>query len=435
MQKRSKFGSSVILISLSFLFSFLSESIYAETGSVLFWNKLGSKDEIANSEIGPGIQLTSYKIADWEQAQILPAQFGDGLFVNQSTDEGWANDGGNFFAVNLNDAGVTPEKGTIEFWFSFKYDSSVHNHALFFGVKDKLSDHFRKSKNNTNVWMNAGWNGWDYGSYGKRFWFAIGHASDASYAIAYTPDFSAAPGGQLEFNAGTVFHLACAWDINGIDGTQDTIRLYVNGNMEASDQTIWTTTGGFDPYLYLGSFPNYGSIWDHYYNAVKGITDNFIIWSDARTDFSHRFNEDPTSITFSELSIKPAILKFNSEEKDSDDRILLHCSFVLNDDSDGVNPMTEDLTVTVDNYSFKIPAGSFSAMPDGHRYGYKHDTPDSDPKFFVELREVAYGEYDLDISVRNINLAVTVNPLTIGLVIGNDSGMIRQNLKGMLDSR
>ncbi|MCP4660954.1 MAG: hypothetical protein GY856_36600, partial [bacterium] len=32
---------------------------------------------------------------------------------------------------------------------------------------------------------------------------------------------------------------------------------------------------------------------DHYYNAVKGVTDNLIIWDCARTDFSHRFEEIP----------------------------------------------------------------------------------------------------------------------------------------------
>ncbi|MCI5228135.1 MAG: hypothetical protein D3918_16165, partial [Candidatus Electrothrix sp. AX2] len=112
----------------------ISMSGNALADNVLLWNKLGSVDEIANSEIGPGFQQTSYKFADWQEAQIVQGQFGNGLFVNHDIGEGWTNDGGNFFATNLNDAGVTPEKGTIEFWFTFKYGSNTHNHALFFQV-------------------------------------------------------------------------------------------------------------------------------------------------------------------------------------------------------------------------------------------------------------------------------------------------------------
>ncbi|MCI5125747.1 MAG: hypothetical protein D3925_15060, partial [Candidatus Electrothrix sp. AR5] len=158
-----------------------------------------------------------------------------------------------------------------------------------------LTDHFPKSgSRHNNAYISAGWNGWDYGSTGKRFMFSIGNASDSSAVNIYTPEFSAAPGGHLDFNDGTTFHFACVWDVNGIDGTADTVRLYVNGNVEASSNATWTTTNNFDPYLYLGSYPGYAG-WDHYYNSVKGVTDNLIIRDYAKTDFSDRFIETPSN--------------------------------------------------------------------------------------------------------------------------------------------
>ncbi len=252
---------------------------------VLLWNKLGSASEVANSEVGPGFQLASYKIADWQQAQIIPGKFGNGLFINHDIGEGWTNDGGNFFAANINQAGLTPAKGTIEFWFTFKYDSSTHNHAYFFNTANSLANHFPDG-NYSNFGLTAGWNGWDYGSYGKRFFACVGSV------CTMTADYSAAPIGPLAFSDGTVFHFALTWDANGIDGTADTIRLYINGNKEASSVSSWSAAAQFDPYLYLGTSPNRDP-WDHNYNAVKGVTDNFIIWDYAKTDFPDRFQEVP----------------------------------------------------------------------------------------------------------------------------------------------
>ncbi len=250
---------------------------------MLLWNKLGSVGEIATSEIGPGFQLTSYKFADWHEAQIVPAKFGNGLFVNHDIGEGWTNDGGNFFAANLSDTELTPAKGTIEFWFTFKYDSSTHNHAHFFLTANALANHFPNGNYHSNVTLVGGWNGWDYGSYGKRFFFQIRNNSDSSQATVYTPNFSAAPSGKFGFADGTTAHFAFVYDLNGIDGTSDTARIYINGELSGSSTEHWSVSGGLDPWLYLGTTPNQGT-WDHDYNAVKGITDNLIIWNYAKTD-------------------------------------------------------------------------------------------------------------------------------------------------------
>ena len=87
-------------------------------------------------------------------------------------------------------------------------------------------------------------------------------------------------------------HFGFVWDVSGIDGGPDTLRIYVNGSIAASSTETWPTEPAFDPYLYVGSMSNCDP-WDTFYNAVKGVTDNLVIWNYAKTDFSDRFIEGP----------------------------------------------------------------------------------------------------------------------------------------------
>jgi hypothetical protein len=413
------------MFTLVFLTIFiLSNNLYAENGSVLLWNKLGSEEEITHSEVGPGIQLTSYRIANWEQAQFLPAQFEDGLFINHDTD-GWINDGGNFFAINLDDVAVTPERGTLALWFTFKYDSSIHNHALFCTIRNALTDHFPSREVHTNVIISAGWNGWDYGSYGKRFFFNIGSGSD--WVRIYTPDYSAAPGGHLEFFDGSTSHFAFVWDIDGIDETGDTVRLYVDGNIEASSQETWPTANGFDPYLYLGTAPNYGG-WDHYYNAVKGITDNLVIWDYAKTDFSDRFIENPGSYVFTDFTMDSVALIFQNVESESSDSAKLHGTFVLGTDNDGIDPLVDDLQIALGSYQLTIPAGSFVLKKSDYVFQGVIDGA----KVHARISNSDPDTYVISAKIKDIGLTSVTNPIPIHLRIGNDYGEQEQRLSGVI---
>lgn len=273
----------ILLISLLIPFA-----VPAQSGNVVLWNKLGSVSEITHSEIGPGLIPISYLVNNWQEAAITPAKFGNGLYVNHDINEGWSNNGANFFAANLTQTQLTPARGTIEFWFQFKYGAETFNHAYFFDNRNQLLSHYPDQNWVTGVSMAAGWNGWDYGTFGKRFFFC------ELSVCAYTPDYSAAPNGELAFSNGTLMHLAFVWDVSGIAGTKDTIRIYVNGALKGKTQAIWSASGHIDPYLFIGSAPNCCN-WDTAYNAVKGVTDNLIIWDYAKTDFSDRFNESPVN--------------------------------------------------------------------------------------------------------------------------------------------
>lgn len=341
---------------------------------LLMWNRLESQWNVENSDIGPGFQLTSYKFADWEEAQITPAMFGNGLFDNDDIGEGWTNDGGNFFATNVNDMGLSLNQGCIEFWFKFKYASSTHNHTYFLGIRNALTDHFPDVYTITNGYVNMGWNGWHYGSFGKRFFAGIGNSFDSTALNIYTADFSAGPGGHLEFNDGTIFHFACVWDLNGIDGTTDTLRLYVNGNIEAAGTGTWSTTNGFDPYLYLGSAPNYGPSWDHYYNSVKGVTDNIKIWDYAKTDFSDRFEEGVNSppvadagpdqtIEQDSLDGAEAQLDGSSSDDPDDDPLTYLWTWGDNESTTGVEP-TIELPLGTTTVTLVVNDGTEDSEPD-----------------------------------------------------------------------
>jgi Concanavalin A-like lectin/glucanases superfamily len=216
--------------------------------------------------------------------------FGNGLFINHDLCEGWCNNGGNFFYTSLAQTSLTPARGTVEFWFKFKYGSENFNHAYFFDTRDKAMSHYPDQNWQTDGVITAGWNGWDYGSYGKRFFFCVGQYNAAT--CVYTPDYSAAPSGDLDFTDGTLMHFAFVWDAAGMAGSGDTMRIYVNGENKGATQTQWVVPSRIDPYLFLGSSPNCCD-WDHHYNAVKGITDNFVIMDYAKTDFSNRFIENP----------------------------------------------------------------------------------------------------------------------------------------------
>jgi hypothetical protein len=272
------------------------------------WNKFESEANVEDSDVGPGFQLTSYIFDDWEEARIEPAMFGNGLFVNHDIGEGWKNDGGNFFAVDLWDVGLTPSRGTIEYWFKFKYDCSFHNSPNFFVTSNELTNHFAGPWPLDNTWLSAGWSGWNLPDR-KAYWISWGSADWRR--DAQTPVGSAGPGGPLEFAEDSLVHFAWVWDTNGIAGTSDTMRIYVDGNVEGVQSGTWDATDPFAQYLYLGTVPNHGN-WDHYYNAVKGVTDNLKIWDYAKTDFVDRFIEgiipEPTSLMLLLVALGGAVV-------------------------------------------------------------------------------------------------------------------------------
>lgn len=260
----------------------------ATPSGLLFWNRFEAEGNVLPSEIGPDVQLADRFINSWDYAEIVPGKFGNGLWIDRDANDYDSMVGGNFFGTSLQDMALTPERGAIEFWFTFKYDASTEDHAYFFQNATQLTGDFTDSIN-SNVWIAAIWSGWS--SNEKNFEFMMDNVSDSQPgAFIETPSFSAAPGGSLEFVDGTTYHMAYVWDSNGIDSTSDTMRIYVDGEKVASGNQA-LPTGSFDPYLYLGTVPNPFPDRTGFYDSVVGVTDNLKIWNYGKSDFSDRFVE------------------------------------------------------------------------------------------------------------------------------------------------
>lgn len=196
--------------------------------------------------------------------------------------------GGNFFGTNLQDTGFSPLQGAIEFWFTFKYDSSAEDHGFFFINGSELTGDFDDMNINTFA-IEGSWSGWS--SNGKSFTFSMDNKADDQPGIGIrSPAFSAGPGGKWGFEDGTTYHFAYVWDSAGIDSTSDTMRIYVDGEIAASGNQA-LPKGNFDPNLYVGTLPNPFSDRTGFYDSVLGITDNLKIWDYGKSDFSDRFVE------------------------------------------------------------------------------------------------------------------------------------------------
>ncbi|MFW5652611.1 MAG: LamG-like jellyroll fold domain-containing protein [Planctomycetota bacterium] len=261
---------------------------YQEDGpKLIFWNRFETQENVENSERGPGLVQTTYKHGLWEEAEIAPAYFGNGLHVNHDLSEGWANDGANFFALDLQNIELTPDQGTIEFWFVYHTGSRIKNYAPFFRTADELVAHYTDPPSEENYRLQLAWNGW-CGPNRKQF--EAGIDPRLPVALAETAPGSAGPGGELEFFRGDFDHFALVWDADGIDETPDTLRLYINGEVEASTDTMWDPMIPFQRYLYLGTTPAEDPR-ESWYNAMQGVIDNLKIWDAALINFDHRFDE------------------------------------------------------------------------------------------------------------------------------------------------
>jgi hypothetical protein len=100
------------------------------------------------------------------------------------------------------------------------------------------------------------------------------------------------PKARFSFRAGDVFHVALVWDREGIDGTTDTMRAYINGTLYGSKVETWDPDQRVSNVM-LGhaDYPQWAAI------------DNLVVWNYAKTDFSYRFEEDPLPHTIASVHL------------------------------------------------------------------------------------------------------------------------------------
>jgi len=219
----------------------------AKADSLLLWNKLGSEYEVTHSETGPDFTILNNSNLAYE-----PVQFDNGIKCSaQSTDSK--------IYIPTNDLfPTTRDRGTIEFWI--KINSSPQ--FMGYPVGNSLSSPPYSSTIVIGLTPKL------YVEYG-----------DSAY------NFSSSDNAWT--NDGDVIHIAVCWDTNGIDGSANIARSYINGVLAGSDNRTATFNNPNTNFYILGhtggSYPSYENM----------VIDNLKVYDYAKTDFSDRFNESP----------------------------------------------------------------------------------------------------------------------------------------------
>ena len=229
-----------------------------ELEGLILWNKLGSTD-ITNSNYGPnGVIIGA--------PTFSAAKFKEGI-LSQADGNG---------AVFRNAIGFTEAEFTIEYWFNTPFFNVTN------GLAADSSLHF-----NISWWdsVGGGWGGvttvYNYGGgYGPGIWI----------------------GGINEFfNTGTwlantLHHAAFVFNVAGIDSTANTFRYYLDGDLVASSNTVYTPAVTSNARIGVGGYMIGAEQLGEYSNT---IIDNIKVYNYAKTDFSDRFIEGikPRSLT------------------------------------------------------------------------------------------------------------------------------------------
>lgn len=93
------------------------------------------------------------------------------------------------------------------------------------------------------------------------------------------------------------------------------------------------------------------------------------------------------------------------------------CEFLLGAPSNGINPATESVSISIGRQSLVIPPGSFQALPNGS-FLFAGTVAGLNIRFaFVPI---SAGKYGFLINARGIILLGQPNPATVGMRIGDD---------------
>jgi DNA-binding beta-propeller fold protein YncE len=97
----------------------------------------------------------------------------------------------------------------------------------------------------------------------------------------------------------------------------------------------------------------------------------------------------------------------------------LNESFTLGANSNGINPVTEDVTLQIGTFSVTIPAGSFQQKPNG-RFDFKGII--NDVKLKAQIVPLGNNIFTFNAEGKGVDLTGLTNPVTVVLTIGTDSG-------------
>lgn len=227
---------------------------------ILLWNTLDSEHAVLNSEIGPNGTIVGTDFA------FESGQFGNG-YVRKATGDNWVE-----FPQSIPQQ--LHSEGTVEMWIVPKVPHPVPYEYGAFGLLNGV-----------------------YGPYSgfRLIWgdgvTGLGLSADIDTSTSTGGTYVVTPPEPRQFVAtpGVPFHVALTWDVAGIDGSADTMRVYRDGNVVGSTTTTWDPTNpGLTPDpLLLGWSPDGGGF-------DKFITDQIIVRDYAKVSYADRFDAVPS---------------------------------------------------------------------------------------------------------------------------------------------
>ena len=124
---------------------------------------------------------------------------------------------------------------------------------------------------------------------------------------------------------------------------------------------------------------------------------------------------DPPSDTHSHTLFAAFWVEFEQE----DDEFEVEGTFTLGVGNNGIDPLTEDVTVKIGTYEITIPAGSFRPDDDGE-FEFEGTINGLEVEMEIELEDD--GTFEFEIEVEGADLPELAEPLEVTLVIGDDEG-------------
>jgi hypothetical protein len=97
----------------------------------------------------------------------------------------------------------------------------------------------------------------------------------------------------------------------------------------------------------------------------------------------------------------------------------LNESFTLGANTNGINPVTEKVTLQIGSFSVTIPAGSFKQIPHGK---FAFEGVINGVSLEVQIVPLGNNIFTFKAEGRGVDLTGLTNPVTVVLTIGIDSG-------------
>ncbi|WP_113922435.1 LamG-like jellyroll fold domain-containing protein [Cognataquiflexum aquatile] len=266
--KKAELNGMVNFIELALtVFDYVEEGIEIGEGTgnsgLIFWNKLGSIEEVTNSEVGPDLFPGS-------AMEFQLGKYGKGIHIPQAN-------GKRTVHSPYSPRNVIPLWSfAIEFWFKRTHDDEWDGHTFFHGAYEN------NGKGQVDLTGHSGYVG---------MWALYASVSDNEGNKVGTVTYNLQNQANWEafYPKNEWVHLAISHDANWSLGQR--IKIFRNG-VELTGLKVTFETGVMS---HVGQF-GVGGIrlgnfiaWDKW--GAGGVIDNIKIWDYPKTDFSDRNNE------------------------------------------------------------------------------------------------------------------------------------------------